>query len=183
MENDAALWSRFLAGDEKAFEALVTAYRPGLIRFIEGFVHDPFQAEDLAADCFAHMLAFPKKYDGRVSVRTWLFVLGRSRALDALRRGRRFRFVSPEDVEGELTDPDSPEDAVAADEMRDAVQRAVAALPEAERTAVTLVYFEGFSYKDAASVLGKTVKQTDNLLVSAKRKLKKSLSEEGRSLL
>ena len=184
MDDARFLWDRFLAGDDSAFDEILNAYRVPLIRFLDGYLHNVDVAEDVAADCFAYLLAHPKKYDGRASLKTYLFTLGRSRALDLLRRRRKFPAVDPEDVKDVLPyDGPTPEEEVFRHETAEKVNAAVDALPEAERMAVRLVYFEGLSYKEAGRVLGKSAKQTDNLLVSAKKRLKKLLEAEGRELL
>lgn len=183
MENGESSYRRFLEGDERAFDRVLEIYRPGLIYFINSYVHDPDTAEDIAIDCFTYLLVHPKKYNFKTPLKTYLFILGRSRAIDFLRRKNKFTAVEISSVENELTDFDSLELSVLTSEIKQAVHKAINALPPDMQTAVHLVYFEDLSYKDTAKIMGKSVKQIDNLLRQAKNQLRSLLSEEGRTLL
>ena len=97
MDNAQELYARFLSGDAAAFDDLVRTFRVPLTRFLTAYLHDPFLAQDVAADCFAYVWAYPKRYNFRSGVKTYLFMLGRSRAIDRLRREKRVVFVEPDD--------------------------------------------------------------------------------------
>ena len=110
-------------------------------------------------------------------------MLGRSRALDALRHRRVLTAAALEEA-AELPDQQTElEEAVLADERKRAVHAALARLPEEMREAVHLVYFEDMSYDEAARVMRKNRKQVDNLLYRAKRELRIILGEDGEQLL
>lgn len=183
MENGESSYRRFLEGDTRAFDRVLEIYRPGLIYFINSYVHDPDTAEDIAIDCFTYLLVHPKKYNFKTPLKTYLFILGRSRAIDFLRRKNKFTAVELSSAENELTDEDSLEQSLRDSEIKLAVHKAVKNLPPDLQTAVHLVYFEDMSYRDAAKVMKKSVKQMDNMLRQAKIKLRSLLSEEGRTLL
>ena len=89
MDNGASSYRRFLDGDEAAFDLIVREYREPLIFFISRYVHDTCAAEDIAVDVFMYILVHPKRYNFKVSLKTYLFMLGRSRAIDFLRRQKR----------------------------------------------------------------------------------------------
>ncbi len=65
----------------------------GLVFFINGFVHDPHTAEDIAIDAFSDLVVHRHRYNFRVSLKTYLYMVGRSRALDYLRRRKVLRFT------------------------------------------------------------------------------------------
>ena len=71
------------------------------------------------------------------------------------------------------------EDKVLKDEQARQLHNALPKLKSEYRTALMLIYFEDMSYKEAAAVMHKTVKQIDNYLSRGKTALKKLLSEEG----
>ena len=183
MDNGASSYRRFLDGDECAFEEIMLTYRDGLTYFIDGFVHDIMTAEDIAIDVFTYLLTDPKKYNFSTSLKTYLYMLGRSRALDNLRRRKGQITVDPADVESEMADRDSLEKAVIADERSRIVNRALMQLPERMRNAVYLIFFEGLSYEEAAKVLKLNKKQVDNLLYRAKKELRDIIGEGGELLL
>lgn len=184
MDKGTELYRAYLDGDESALEAIIDMYRQGLVLFINRYLGDLVMSEDLAIDIFACLIVSPHKYDFRVSLKTYLFMLARSRAIDKLRHDRVLRFADRESEDlCSIPDPDSIYDELEADELRRAVWRAIASLPDDMRTVVHLVYIEDMSYDEAARVMDKKRKQIDNLLYRAKNLLRERLGEEGRALL
>ena len=136
-------------------------------------------AEDIAMDAVAELFARPGRLREGVSLKTYLFTMGRSRALNYIKRRGKIVFEElPED--GGPADFDADlEEKVLSDEKRRAVNEAVRDLPPDMRDAVWLVYFEEMSYKEAAAVMKKKEKQIDNLIFRAKRELRVKLGEKG----
>ena len=183
MDNGASSYRRFLDGDESAFDSIVNELFPGLVFFINGYVHDIHAAEDLAIDTFTDLIVHRHRYNFKVSLKTYLYMIGRSRALDYIKHRKIINFV-------ELSEADSLEDETTeleslalSDERRRTVNRAVEGLQGDMRTAVRLVYLEGMTYEEAARIMKKSRKQVDNLLFRAKKELITLLGEEGKALL
>ena len=179
MDNGASSYRRYLAGDEDAFGEIVKMYFDNLVFFIDRYVREPAAAEDIAMDVFAYLVAFPNRYHFRVSLKTYLFMLGRSRALDYLRRRSRLKTVSLSEAEQLPEDALSPEELILTDQRKRSVNDALEQLDEQLRLAVHLVYFEDLSCDEAARVMKKTRKQVYNLLYRGKNALRAILSEEG----
>ncbi len=179
MDNGASSYRRFLDGDASAFDGIVREYRLPLTFFIDRYVNDTAAAEDIAVDVFMYVLAEPKRYNFRVSLKTYLFMLGRSRAVDYIRRRKRLTAL---DEIGEGAEEASLEELVLKDEIKLRVNKAMAALPQEMRLAVHLVYFEGLSYEETAKVMKKNKKQVDNLIYRAKKELRTLLEKEGELL-
>ena len=89
MENGSSSYTRFLCGNESAFEEIMEEYKDGLAAFINRYVRDAEAAEDIAIDVFTYVLINPGKYNFKTSLKTYLYMLGRSRALDYVRRRKR----------------------------------------------------------------------------------------------
>lgn len=168
-------YRQYLAGDESALDPILTLYRPGLTFFIQRIVGDPDTAEDIAADVFVHLLVHPRRYDFRASLKTYLYTLGRSWALDHL---RRTKWMAPEPLPEDYPADRTLEELFLKDQRHRALHRALGQLPPEQRQAVHLVYFEALSYRDAGAVMKKTPKQVDNLLARAKQRLCALLKEE-----
>lgn len=182
MDTAASSYRRFLDGDESAFEEIMQELFGGLVFFLNGIVHDPHAAEDIAIDAFSDLVVHRHRYNFRVSLKTYLYMVGRSRALDYLRHHRLLRFTELSQAQ-ELADESAPpEEVVLADDRRRRVNAALQHLPEDMRTAVLLVYFEEMTYSDAARVMRKSRKQVDNLLYRAKKELQVILGKEGMPL-
>ena len=178
MDNGASSYRRFLNGDEAAFDDLMEELFRGLVFFIDRYVHDTHAAEDIAIDAFSDLIVHRHRYNFKVSLKTYLFMVGRSRALDYIRHRKIIDFSELSEAEG-VSDEQSLEETVLADEHKRTVNAALAKLPEDMRVAVHLIYFEEMTYEEAAKVMKKNRKQVDNLLYRAKKELRIILGEDG----
>ena len=180
MDNGDASLCRFLEGEKDAFDRVLEIYFDNLTFFINRYVHDIGTAEDLAIDTLLELIVHPKRFNFKVSLKTYLFTIGRNKAINYIRRRGRIAVT-------ELTDNDVPSDYVSLeeelirDEERQRVSRAIDRLPDDMRAAVHLVYFEELTYAEAAKVMKKSPKQVDNLLYRAKKVIK-DLIENGDKL-
>ena len=182
MDNGASSYRRFLDGEESAFDEIMQGLFHNLVFFIEQYVHDMEAAEDLAIDAFSDLIVHKHRYNFKVSLKTYLFMIGRSRALDYLKHKRVLTMTSLSDA-AEPADEQELEAELLADERKRTLHAAIQKLPMEMQTAIHLVYFEELSYEDAAMVMKKKKKQIDNLLYRAKKKLKRLLEEEGDAVL
>ena len=179
MDNGASSYRRFLDGDEGAFDEIMEALFDSLVFFIDRYVQDIHAAEDIAIDVFSDLVVNRQRYNFKVTLKTYLYMLGRSRALNYIRRRKILTFVELEEVGEEAC----PEEPLLADARRRAVSAALSRLPKAMREVVQLVYFEELSYEEAAKVMKKNRKQVDNLLYRAKKELRVILGKDGELLL
>lgn len=123
------------------------------------------------------------RVNSKTTLKTYLFMLGRSRAIDYIRHRSILKTVELSDAESELTDCSELEDIVLAGERARVINEALKKLPEDMSAAVHLVYLEGMSYEEAARVMKKNKKQVDNLLYRAKAQLRSLIGKEGELLL
>ncbi len=181
MDNGAGSYRRFLDGDESAFnEMMEELFRP-LVFFINGYIHDVHAAEDIAIDVFSDLIVHRHRYNFKVTLKTYVFMLGRSRALDCIRHRRVLKMVELSEAES-LEDERTLEEIVLADERKRTVNEAMARLPEEMRVVIHLIYFEEMTYAEAARVMKKNRKQIDNLLYRAKKELRIILGGDGELL-
>ena len=182
MDNGESSYRRFLEGDEGAFDKITEEYRIPLTFFINRYVRDMWAAEDIAIDVFCYVLTHPRKYNFKVSLKTYLFMLGRSRAIDYTRRRHKIEFtpLSEADVADSSFDP---EGSYLTDERKRLLHKALSELPREMQAAIHLVYFEELSYMEAAKVMKRSVKQVDNLLYRSKAMLRSILGKEGADIL
>lgn len=177
MDVGASSYRLYLEGDESAFETIVKEYRDQLTFFINGYVCDMLAAEDIAIDVFAYIAVNTRKYNFKASFKTYLYMLGRSRAIDYIRKRKRMGTLSLEYAES-ISSGESVEDQYLKDEKHKKLYEALDTLPEKMRTAVYLFYFEDLSYDEMATVMKMNKKQVDNLLYRAKGTLRHILREE-----
>ena len=183
MDNGAGSYRRFLDGDEGAFDEVMKELFDKLVFFIDRYVNDIHAAEDIAIDAFSDLVVNKHRYNFKVTLKTYLFMLGRSRALNYIKHRRVIEFTDLEQAVGISAEQKTLEELVLADERKQAVNRALNSLPEDMRVVIHLIYFEDLSYDEAARVMKKNRKQIDNLLYRAKKDLRIILGKDGEQLL
>ena len=182
MDSGARSYRRFLEGEESAFDEIMKELFDKLVFFIDRYIHDLNAAEDIAIDVFSELLVNKHRYNFKVSLKTYLFMLGRSKALNYIKHRKVIDFVALENAENTV-ESQALEDAVFSDERKRVLNEALAKLTDDMRIAVHLVYFEDLTYEEAAKVMKKSRKQVDNLLYRAKTELRIILGKDGELLL
>ncbi len=183
MDNGASSYRRFLNGDESAFDEIMKELFDNLVFFIDRFVHDIHVAEDIAIDAFSDLVVNKHRYNFKVTLKTYLFMLGRSRALNYIKHRKVIDFVKLTEADKASSEQETLEELVLADERKRVVNNALNALPDDMRVVIHLIYFEDLSYDEAAKVMKKNRKQVDNLLYRAKKELRIILGKDGELLL
>ncbi len=182
MDNGASSYRRFLDGDEAAFDEIMKEYFHKLVFFINGYVSDIHAAEDIAIDAFADLIVHKRRYNFKTSLKTYLFMIGRSRALNYIKHRKVIIFTELKEAENIASGEPSLDEALASDERKRKLHSAINTLPTDMRTAVYLIYFEEMTYEEAARVMKKSKKQVDNLLYRAKSQLRTILGDNGELL-
>lgn len=171
-------------GDRAAFETLVHRYEKELYNYLRRYTGDASLAEDAFQMTFLQLHLKCDRFEEGKRVRPWLYTIATNQAIDAQRRNKRHRMVSLDrrssaaeeaDV-GALLDLLSGEEAgpseqLESEEREHWVRKAVNQLPEPLRAALTLVYFQGLKYREAAEVLGIPVGTVKSRLHTAILKL------------
>jgi len=177
MDKCAQCYRRFLDGDESAVGEIMDELFFKLVLFVDRYLHDVHASEDVALDVMSDLFVYKRRYNFSVSLKTYVFMLGKSRAIDHLRHRKALNAAVIEEAEDLADERGDLIGKVIADERKRELYGAVGRLPEDMRTAVHLVYFEEMTYDEAAKVMKKSRKQIDNLLYRAKKELRKSMGE------
>ncbi|MBR4308044.1 MAG: RNA polymerase sigma factor [Oscillospiraceae bacterium] len=178
MDRGAACYERYLAGQESAFDEIMELLFHRLVFFIDRYVQDPYEAEDLAIETMTELVVHPKKYRFTVSLKTYLFLIGKSKAIDYLRRKNRRRTEPAEAVRESADRGESPEEQLQLQEQQRMVHEALAKLPQEMSAVLHLLYFEDLTYEEAAKIMKKSPKQVDNLAYRGKKELRQILGKE-----
>ena len=177
-------------------EELVELYRESLINFIYRYVRDPDTAEDLAEDVFVELLIHPDRFRNATSEKTYLFAIGRNKAVDFIRKHTRMVLLGDRDTltsEDELSfleresrdeerlklmaEDNDPATSIIRKEEREHLHRALRTIKKEYREALALVYFEDMTYEEAGRVMGKNNKQVENLIYRGKKSLARALED------
>ena len=152
MDNGASSYRRFLDGDDKGLVEIVEDYKEGFILYLNGYVNNIFIAEELTEDTFFRPITKKPKYSGKSIFKSWLYAIGRNVAIDYIRRNSKLLNTPIDDMENYLSEEQSLEESYIKEETKIIVHRALSKLTTDYRTILWLVFFEGFSNKEAAIV-------------------------------
>ena len=164
--SDAELLTRYTAGEEEAFRELVSRYKNSLYAFLRQFLNRHDLVEDVFQETFLQLFSSRDSFDTSRPLRPWLFTIAANKAKDALRKWQRTSAVqigtmadsqelSFDDMLNTVTaDETMPYEELQKGETASRVGRIVADMPENLREILILAYFQKFSYKQMAEILG-----------------------------
>ena len=170
--DDVDLVRRVAAGDGVASRILVDRHLRSIVRFAYRMLGDMNEAEDVAQETFLRLWKNASRWEPRAKLSTWLFRVAHNLSVDRLRARRDVAVARlPEHV-----DPKAAVVELMERGERDlAVAQALESLPERQRTAISLVYYEGLSNREAADIMGVQVDALESLLSRGRRNLRKVL--------
>lgn len=173
-DSDEEFITRIALGDREAFAALYDRYELTLLALAQRLLRSPSDAEDLVHDLCLEIWREAHTYDSsRGSVRSWLMMRLRSRALDRLRSAGHLRLVPQNEERDE--EPAAPEvDPVLRSDCARVV-RALEELPEEQRAVLVLAYFEGLPLPEIGERLSIPVGTAKSRLSRALGKLREDL--------
>jgi RNA polymerase sigma-70 factor, ECF subfamily len=191
-ETDAELLGRLRAGDELAFVTLVRRHHAAMLRLAACYVPSAAVAEEVVQDTWLGVLRGIGGFEGRSSVRTWLFRILVNRARTAGARERRSIAIgdpgpavdgSRFDATGHWAAPpergvEEADDRVDAAKLADRLRSAVDDLPERQREVVTLRDVQGLSSEEVCSVLDISEGNQRVLLHRGRSRLRQVLETE-----
>jgi RNA polymerase sigma-70 factor (ECF subfamily) len=179
--SDVELLHAVARGDEAALARLYDAYRVILFGLLVRILNSREEAEDILQEVFVQVWRRAKDFDEkRGRPFTWLVTLARSRAIDRLRQlGARQRLAVGAAQEQEQADnvSDALTDSVRA-EQQAVVRRALAELPEEQRTTLLLAYFDGLTQSEIAAKLNAPLGTVKTRMRSGMTKLRALLGSQ-----
>ncbi len=177
---DSALLAAAAAGDEKSFARLVERHYDIVYRVVWRVTSGHADTEDIVQEAFLKLWNNPGQVRHGAALRGWLIRVATNLAIDRARRKQ----VSNIDDQPEIaaSGPDAL-DQVLGDRSAGTINSALARLPERQRLALSLVYFENMSNIDAAAAMEISVEAIESLLARGRRALKADLKDRWRDLL
>ena len=184
------------ARDEAAFAALVAEYGPAMLRVARHFVRDRAVAEEVVQEAWLRVLRGLASFEGRSSLKTWVFtILTNTAKTRAQREGRTVplsavaaaaavdpeRFLQEGRWAGYWAAPpspwSSPEGRLLAAEAQAVIERALAELPAAQATVLTMRDALGFGPEEVCNVLEISESNQRVLLHRARAKVRQALED------
>ena len=162
-------------GDRAAFSELAQAYMPAIERYVLRLSADPFLAEDLAQDTLLKLWLQADQFDpSRGRLTTWLHRIAHNLVRDSPRRSASWQSIEQRVEHAIGSDHDTAHDDPA-DGRSARVSASLMALPERQRSALVLSYYQDLSNREVAQVMGVSVRALESLLVRARLALKRQL--------
>ena len=197
---DAEIVEALRAGDEATFAMLVAQYGASMLRVAQMYVRTRAVAEEVVQEAWLGVLRGIHRFEGRSTLKTWVFrILTNTAKTRGEREGRTVPFsalegaddeaaVEPErfQSEGRWADhwaappspwTDIPENRLLSTETREVVARAIAALPPAQATVITMRDVEGFESEEVCNVLAISETNQRVLLHRARSKVRRALED------
>ena len=170
------LYRQYLSGDQAAGDQLMLSMGDALTAYLDAFLHNAQDAEDLMLDCFAVILVKkPAIREGHF--RPYLYKMARFKANRIWKN--RFRRQEFSLEETEPVEESTPEDTVLKDERSAILRKCLNRIAPQYREALYLYYDMGMSYQEAAEAMGGSKKKVEDLLRNGKKRLRLELEKEG----
>ncbi|MCH7708941.1 MAG: sigma-70 family RNA polymerase sigma factor [Myxococcales bacterium] len=191
---DSEIVKRAQAGDHDAFRILVDRYQGRAYGLALRILRNEEQAKDAVQDSFLKVYRSLDRFEGRAGFYTWLYRIVMNQCLDRKRRDKSDREVEWNDESaagvlnasesaaspaGRDADREAPDVAIERSEIRQAVARAINALPEDARRTIQLREIDGLSYKEIAEAMGIPKGTVMSRLHYARQRLRELLQEAG----
>ena len=176
-DSDHELMLRVAQEDARAYRLLVGRHLGRCVKVAERVLGNRQDAEDVTQEVCLKIWNEAKRWEPRAKFSTWLYRVLVNACLD--RRRKIVPYVT-EDMDLVVDETPSVEKAMIAGERALRVKKALQDLPERQRIAVVLGYYEGLSNQEAADAMELMLGAFQQLLFRAKQKLKDALGGEGR---
>ena len=185
-QSDEALMARVARGGQDAFEVLLDRYGDAVITFCYAFVRSREAAEDLAQETFLRVYRSAARYKPLAKFTTWLYRIAANLSINELKKGRLRRALSLDEPVGSNADGTRIVERLAGDarqplteaeihEAHELVEKAIARLPEDQRSTIVLVEYHNLSYREIADILGVTVSAIKMRMKRARETLREML--------
>ena len=178
--SDDELYRAYLSGDGAAGDELMLRHSGAVTAYIDAFIHNAQDAEELMLDCFAVILV-DKPDISEGNFRAYLFKVARNKANHLWRlRFRRSEFDLDEETAETVPDTKAtPEESAMKTEQNMALHRCLNRIAPQYREALWLFYFCDMSYAQIAKVMKCSTKRIEDLLRNGKARMRTEMEKEG----
>lgn len=174
-KTDKQLYKEFILGNKNSFEEIVIRHKDSIIYFIQRYVKSIDIAEDLAQDVFVYILVNKRSYKFEYSLKTYLYTIAKSKALNYIKREKKIVQLD----EMQFEELEELEEKVFKNEKANNLKKCIKKLKVEYQNAIYLADIEELSYKEIGHILKKTEASVKVLIHRARKTLEKMIKEEG----
>lgn len=174
----------------KDFHVLVVDFSPQVFRLAWQYLKNEENAKDIVQEVFTEVWVNLEKFEHRSGIKTWIYRITVNKCLNFLKKHKRMihqddwsisgsddePHVSPADTFSNIKDSIDASWNLEVKERRAIVDKAMTKLPDNQRTAFLLMYFQELSYKEIAETMNLSISSIESLLHRAKVNLRKLLA-------
>ena len=178
---DETLMDFIRGGNVRAFEALVERHHARFYRMVYRWVLNAQDAEDLVQDGFEKLWSGKARWKAHKKAKftTWFYRILHNQAIDLLRTKQRKQVELSDEIP---SDDISAENQIIDQQLQKRLHESLAELPDSQRMAIMMFYYEDLPQKQMAHIMGISVKALESLLSRAKASLKERMAHHGTSL-
>lgn len=186
-EQQEAEWMEALCqGDRRAYQAIVDRHGQAISHYAYRMLGNRGDAEDITQETFLRLWLKASQWQAsKAKLTTWLHRITHNLCIDFIRKHSRMQALEDsneleqeEQMSWQGKEPDAPDNEQNDDERLEQLHRAMAQLPEAQRSALMLCTYSGFSNQEAADIMAISVKALESALARARRNLRAVLFAE-----
>jgi|GEM_PF-311404 len=157
---------------KNGLQTLIRLYADDLFLFVRGIVHNNEVAEELVSDVFVKIWNKRDHFANIHSIKSFLFILARNESISFIRRSKRLKIVSLEEISDYYFTPlESDGSELFDQEMVDRINEAIESLPAKCKMAFSLAKVNGLKYKEIAGIMGISPRTVKNHIAYALEKI------------
>ena len=172
---DAKIVARIVAGDHAAMKEVYEEHSGALQNFIKTWLADPHEAADVVHETMLEVWRRADRFQGRSSLKSWMFSIARYKAIDKNRKNSRVTYT---DIEPEIIDEGvTTSEAYAATQEAEQIRACISTLSEAHQRGIHLAFYADMSYKEIAEIENCPVGTVKTRVLHAKKLLMRALTK------
>ena len=178
---EKSLIAGIVSGNKEAMNEIYKTYAPALNGFVRLFLADPNDVSDIIHDTMLEVWRKADRFEGRSSLKTWIFSIAKNKSIDRNRKYARLDYTDDNtDIEDDAL---NAADVLAVSQEAKTVRDAVAQLKPDHRRAIHLSFFEDLTYKEIAEIEDCPEGTIKTRILYAKRSLQHILQDLKNNIL
>lgn len=173
----AALILQIAKGDRSAMASLYGALEQQLYHFIRSRLNDPFLSQDILQDVFLDVWRGADRFEGRSSVRSWVYGIAWRKVVDVYRANKKLSFS--DDLPEQEDESPSAFSQIGEEQEADSLRNCLGGLKDGYRTVIELAFYQDLGYREIAEVLGVPEGTVKTRVFHAKQLLQHCLEQSG----